>query len=134
MTTAATHWAVTVIDLCFHGGQLILGLCCTAIGLLALWGFKFPEQHIRQGHRATLTVDMATDATVGREISCCHGQHGYAIAEQGACYVPEGGRIDYDLKWGSARLDMGFPEFLAELANRSGSEALRWIPHGSAKP
>jgi putative Mg2+ transporter-C (MgtC) family protein len=40
VTTAATLWFVTVIGLCFGGGQLALGAAATAIGLLVLWGLS----------------------------------------------------------------------------------------------
>jgi len=37
VTTAATLWYVTVVGLCFGGGQFLLGCIATAIGALVLW-------------------------------------------------------------------------------------------------
>jgi len=37
VTTAATLWYVTVVGLCFGGGQILLGCIATAIGALVLW-------------------------------------------------------------------------------------------------
>jgi putative Mg2+ transporter-C (MgtC) family protein len=38
LTTAATLWFVTVLGLCFGGGQLALGLAVLALGVLVLGG------------------------------------------------------------------------------------------------
>src|SRR5579862_6996788 len=46
VTTAATLWLVTVIGLCFGGGQLILGIAATLLGLFALWVLKFVEDRM----------------------------------------------------------------------------------------
>jgi putative Mg2+ transporter-C (MgtC) family protein len=36
LTTAATLWFVTVLGLCFGGGQLVLGLAVLALGVLVV--------------------------------------------------------------------------------------------------
>ena len=54
ITTAATLWFVTVIGLCFGGGQLRLGLAALALGLAVLWGLKWFEQRTRWDRRAEL--------------------------------------------------------------------------------
>jgi putative Mg2+ transporter-C (MgtC) family protein len=38
LTTAATLWLATVIGLCIGGGQILLGVISTGLGLSALWG------------------------------------------------------------------------------------------------
>jgi len=43
VTTAATLWFVTVIGLCFGGGQIILGLVSLGLGLMVLWGLKLAD-------------------------------------------------------------------------------------------
>src|ERR1700746_848061 len=48
VTTAATLWLVTVIGLCIGGGQVVLGLVTTAIGLFALWGLRWAEDALSQ--------------------------------------------------------------------------------------
>ncbi len=40
VTTAATLWFVTVMGLCFGGGQLGLGITALVIGLIVLGGLK----------------------------------------------------------------------------------------------
>jgi putative Mg2+ transporter-C (MgtC) family protein len=39
VTTAATIWYVTVMGLCFGGGQLALGMAALAIAIVVLWCF-----------------------------------------------------------------------------------------------
>ena len=43
LTTAATLWLVTVIGLCFGGGQTLLGVTATIIALATLWLMKYVE-------------------------------------------------------------------------------------------
>ena len=43
VTTAATLWFVTVLGLCFGGGQTVLGSVVLVIGLIVLWGLKWLE-------------------------------------------------------------------------------------------
>jgi putative Mg2+ transporter-C (MgtC) family protein len=56
VTTAATLWLVTVIGLCFGGGQLILGITATALAVLTLWTLKRLDTSISRKHRARLVV------------------------------------------------------------------------------
>ena len=56
VTTAATLWFVTVMGLCFGGGQLGLGLAVLAIGLFVLVMLKWFEDRIRSEHHATLVL------------------------------------------------------------------------------
>ncbi len=59
VTTAATLWYVTVIGLCFGGGQVLLGWAATALGLFVLWGLKWFEaiMPVQQQVRLAVTVD-----------------------------------------------------------------------------
>src|ERR1700677_5187932 len=41
VTTAATLWFVTVIGLCFGGGQIGLGVVGTALGMMVLSGLRW---------------------------------------------------------------------------------------------
>lgn len=61
VTTAATLWVVTVIGLCFGGGQIWLGVAATAISLAALWVFKEAEKRMRRERRAALYLEMNRD-------------------------------------------------------------------------
>jgi len=56
LTTAATLWSVTVIGLCFGGGQLGLGSAATGLALLTLSVLKWLEMRILREQRAALVV------------------------------------------------------------------------------
>jgi integrase len=58
VTTAATLWLVTVIGLCFGGGQLVLGTAATLLGLLALWVLKWVEDKLRRERTARFAIDV----------------------------------------------------------------------------
>ena len=56
VTTAATLWVVTVIGLCFGGGQLILGAATTVLAVFTLWILRWIDRIIPREHRARLVV------------------------------------------------------------------------------
>jgi putative Mg2+ transporter-C (MgtC) family protein len=56
ITTAATMWFVTVIGLCFGGGQIALGIVSSAIGMIILEGLKPLELRTKQDRQGTLSI------------------------------------------------------------------------------
>ncbi len=65
LTTAATLWFVTVIGLCFGGGQIFLGVVGAAIGFAILRGLKRIEQRFRQ------KLPPSSPSSGGRTRSTC---------------------------------------------------------------
>lgn len=63
VTTAATLWAMTVVGLCFGGGQLILGSVGTVLILSALVGFKRIDLRVRREHRARVEIAGLSDVS-----------------------------------------------------------------------
>lgn len=68
VTTAATLWYVTVIGLCFGGGQVLLGWLATGIGLGVLWGLRRLEDHISIEQQARLAVTIGDGGPTEGEI------------------------------------------------------------------
>jgi putative Mg2+ transporter-C (MgtC) family protein len=64
VTTAATLWLVTVIGLCFGGGQLILGVAATVLAVMTLWILRWVDKIIPREHRARLIVACDPSWTV----------------------------------------------------------------------
>src|SRR5690348_10383388 len=58
VTTAATLWYVTVVGLCFGGGQMLLGWLATAIGVLVLWGLRRIENFMSFEQHASLALTL----------------------------------------------------------------------------
>ena len=56
VTTAATLWLVTVIGLCFGGGQVTLGIVTTILTLLTLWTLQQFDATMARKHRARLVI------------------------------------------------------------------------------
>jgi putative Mg2+ transporter-C (MgtC) family protein len=60
VTTAATLWFVTVIGLCFGGGQIALGFSALITGALIVTGLRQFERHMKEERQGTITV-VSTD-------------------------------------------------------------------------
>ena len=58
VTTAATLWMVTVIGLCFGGGQYGLGLSALALCLIAIWALKKLELHMTAVQLRIVRLDL----------------------------------------------------------------------------
>jgi putative Mg2+ transporter-C (MgtC) family protein len=56
VTTAATLWVMTVIELCLGGGQLALGSATTALTVITLWILKWVDLTIPREHRAVMVI------------------------------------------------------------------------------
>lgn len=68
VTTAATLWYVTVIGLCFGGGQIELGVAAAALGLVALWFLNWIESRLRRECHATLRIELQETSLNENEI------------------------------------------------------------------
>jgi putative Mg2+ transporter-C (MgtC) family protein len=69
VTTAATLWLVTVIGLCFGGGQLILGAAATVLAVFTLWILRWVDRIIPREHRARLIVTCDPSPNVPEDLS-----------------------------------------------------------------
>lgn len=80
VTTAATLWVVTVIGLCFGGGQIWLGIAGTILSVFTLSAMKWLEVRIPRRHRGELTIRMnSTEQISSRSISNLLGPLGYDV-------------------------------------------------------
>ncbi|MGI4814354.1 MAG: MgtC/SapB family protein [Janthinobacterium lividum] len=130
VTTAATLWIVTVIGLCFGGGQLLLGSAATVLALAVLWGLKFIEPYIQQERRATLVLEARDHGTANAALLEGLSAAQIHITGQSVAYSDEAARseITYDLRWRGRRGDILPPDFLKELAASPGVSKLQWQP------
>jgi putative Mg2+ transporter-C (MgtC) family protein len=68
VTTAATLWVMTVIGLCFGGGQVELGGIATLLTLLTLRAIRWIDVRIPREHHAELAIAVTPDLASVREL------------------------------------------------------------------
>jgi putative Mg2+ transporter-C (MgtC) family protein len=128
VTTAATLWYVTVIGLCFGGGQIMLGSAATALGLAILWGLKWIERLIRQERSSRLTLTLALEGPSESDI--CRRLHdaGLSIVGRSVAWVEAGRRREFvfDLREAHYPVDIATPAVVERLSTEAGVESLRW--------
>jgi putative Mg2+ transporter-C (MgtC) family protein len=131
ITTAATLWFVTVIGLCFGGGQLLLGLAALALGLAVLWGLKWLERRTKRERRAELTVLTLLEGPSEKDIrACVMGSNNEAVP-QAVAYRRHGRyrRLAFDVEWKAKSTEPSIPSFVDELAKTPGVLKVDWHPH-----
>lgn len=131
VTTAATLWFVTVVGLCFGGGQITLGLSGLALGIFVLWFMHWIELRAKQERHAILQLvtDEATGPNEGWFRAILEAEE-YRIGSVGVSYIhPEGYReLTYDLWWREQRRKHPYPSVVDRLAAAPGLVKLDWNP------
>ncbi len=104
VTTAAALWLMSVIGLCFGGGQLGLGIAATALAAATLWIMKDLENRLPREQRAVLTViaDPRSSTDIGALAPCgCRArlikQTRFADANDPRA------KIEYEILWRSSQ-------------------------------
>jgi putative Mg2+ transporter-C (MgtC) family protein len=128
VTTAATLWYVTVLGLCFGGGQWVLGVVALAIGLVVLKGLKFVEHSLPQLHRAVLTVTVRSGLTTEDDIQTGIARHGFHLASTGARYDHDAQTrvLRCEVRWLAKPSEPPLPALVKELARLPGVLSLDW--------
>ncbi len=128
VTTAAALWLMSVIGLCFGGGQLGLGIAATALGAATLWIMKDFENRLPREHSALLTVvaDPRTSLDIGALMpSGCRARLIKQTRGDDANDSRE--RLEYEILWRSAQSD--YPDELLQLfAKTTSMISLELIP------
>jgi putative Mg2+ transporter-C (MgtC) family protein len=130
VTTAATIWFVTMIGLCFGGGQIALGAVGAAIGIVTLTVLKALEDRIKQDHLGKLSVVTDPSGPGEDEIRASLAQAGVEIDTCAFAYSPqaESREMNCDLRWRAAMHDAHVPEVIHALAGRPGVIRIAWTP------
>jgi putative Mg2+ transporter-C (MgtC) family protein len=128
VTTAATLWFVTMVGICFGGGQLVFGSLCAIVGFLTLWGLKYLELRHLQQRRGTLTLLTAGEQE--QPALAVLKAAGYVVRATATTIAGRTGqhRAVYELRWhGGGQLDRT-PDFVRELAALPGVKRVDWKP------
>ena len=131
VTTAATLWFVTVMGLCFGGGQIGLGLCAAGLGYGTLAGLKRLEHHCRRDRRALLTLtgkDEKPSMNEIPQIARVINDAGYKMAMSSVTVGERNAILElkYELLWRGYALDKTPPDFLSQLTKGFQFARLEW--------
>jgi putative Mg2+ transporter-C (MgtC) family protein len=130
VTTAATLWFVTVMGLCFGGGQLLLGLVMLGAGMVVLSSLKWIEDRILRDRRATLVIFTRDGGpSVPRIREDLLTDH-FRIVKLAVVCLPEqrAKRIHCELLWRARPNDSRTPAIVDRLAGTNGVKRVSWNP------
>jgi putative Mg2+ transporter-C (MgtC) family protein len=128
VTTAATRWFVTVVGLCFGGGQLALGASGTVLGIVVLWFLKTVEDHISRENHAELTVVYDRGLFSREALIQSLAKLGCRISAVECTSQTVSRRIEerFEVRW-HGRPDLQQMPPLQESAAAAGALEIRWI-------
>lgn len=129
VTTAATIWFVTVMGLCFGGGQLELGLEGFGLGFLVLTALKRMEIRIPRRHSGILHVTVAPNGPTQGEIAGLLSRDGLSVSEP-TISVESSAIADrnyaWKLEWRGKHEDTNLPGAVQELSAHSAIRKLEF--------
>jgi putative Mg2+ transporter-C (MgtC) family protein len=130
VTTAATLWFVTVIGLCFGGGQLGLGSIALVLGLVVLGLLKPVEKLWKQDRQAHLMIVAGINGSNEQDITKAVVAAGFKVSSLSVVY--EAGatvrEMHYEVKWRSRASEIGPPALVTDLASRQNMLKVSWQP------
>lgn len=126
VTTAATLWVVTVIGLCFGGGQLLLGGIGSALAIATLSGLRWADARIPREQRILVViVDNNADGAspdIRDRVQSVAASLGYRSALQCQCQTIGGPELHFQMSGQKAEI-AGPPVGLLDLLNQHFSVA-----------
>jgi putative Mg2+ transporter-C (MgtC) family protein len=87
VTTAATLWFVSVMGLCFGGGQIKLGLVAFAIAFVTLTSLKRIENFFPKWHPASLYLVLSTEVLSEEDVRAQLKNAGMKISSWAVAYL-----------------------------------------------
>jgi putative Mg2+ transporter-C (MgtC) family protein len=132
VTTAATLWFVTVMGLCFGGGQLALGSIAFLLGMIVLWFLKSVELRLPSVRRGALRISIDREGPSESEVKRIILADGLEILSIGVFFDQAEQRRDLvcELRWRVLPTATGEPAFLQTLEKLAGIRSFRWSPQG----
>lgn len=118
LTTAATIWFVTVMGLCFGGGQVALGFVGFALAFVSLTVFKKAENYIPKWHNAMVKITVPAGGLQQEEIASRLLRGGLSLSEPSLCLElsPSTKVYGWKLGWKGKREESDPPSVIRELA------------------
>jgi putative Mg2+ transporter-C (MgtC) family protein len=132
VTTAATMWYVTVLGLCFGGGQMWLGIAGTLLGVVVIQGLRIIEPQLPRDRQSTLTLryDRARidSATLMAEI--VRPPFSLLRASSSVSGLLGTGELRLRLRWRALDRDHELPALVETLGARQGVQHVEWDAGG----
>jgi putative Mg2+ transporter-C (MgtC) family protein len=130
LTTAATLWIVTVLGLCFGGGQIVLGLAGLVIAVITLWCLKWLETRLRPYRIGNLELTCDEGGPTDAEFARALQRAGMVPISWSLAVSPAEGRrvLRCDVRYrvvAKAAIEPT-PAVFAELSQRPHVLALHW--------
>src|SRR5580658_124058 len=128
VTTAATLWFVTVIGLCFGGGQISLGIAATALGMLVLEGLRWFDSRMKQEQHGTLCLTTEHDEPQQEAIQALVRQAGYKVNVASATYFNQTKQraLEFRLQWRGVPQGADVPSFMKSLSDDPHVVTAQW--------
>lgn len=128
VTTAAMLWFVTVIGLCFGGGQYRLGIGGSVVGLAVLWGLRMVEHKLERRKVAWLTVRHTLDSDCPQRLTEELRRLGCSLDPRGADFQEREGTCEsrYLVHWKEEFDVHRIAPSLQEIALASGARSVQW--------
>ena len=130
VTTAAAMWFVTVLGLCFGGGQISLGLTGLVLGVMVLSALKLIEDHMKQDHLGKLGVMTEPSGPTENEIRGLLSAGGFRIRSTSVTMLRAGAdrELNLSLQWRANSDQTEVPAAIEALARYPGVVRLAWNP------
>jgi putative Mg2+ transporter-C (MgtC) family protein len=132
VTTAATLWFVTIIGLCFGGGQTLLGLVALGIGMMVLSGLKQVEDLFPQEWQGLLTLTSTIEeGPTWAAIRSVLLEREFRLLATGVSFnrITNHQTIRCDLRWHTDQPEQ-IQGLMKDLSSRPGVVELNWVPQG----
>jgi putative Mg2+ transporter-C (MgtC) family protein len=130
VTTAATLWLLTVLGLCFGGGQIALGWAGAALALVVLMGLRLIEDRMTQAREGTLLIVTSVSGPDEEEIRAILHRDGFQIA---SCSLAtsegtESSELKCEVRWRSKTGDTKIPGTVRRFRAHPGVLRIEWSP------
>jgi putative Mg2+ transporter-C (MgtC) family protein len=132
VTTAATIWFITVMGLCFGGGQLGLGFAGFALGFGVLTGLKKFEIQMPRHHSGMLSVTVPSAGPKQDEVASLLIRGGVSLTQPSLAFdsSSSANRVyGWKVRWKGQHKDTNPPRAIQELATHPSVlkfEFTRW--------
>jgi putative Mg2+ transporter-C (MgtC) family protein len=129
VTTAATLWFVTVVGLCFGGGQIKLGIASFALGMMVLSGLRWFDYRMKQEQHGVLCLTTDRDEPRQEAIQAIVQKAGYKIiGVSSAAYLNQTNQreLEFRMQWRGVPQSAELPPFLRELVSNPHVVRAQW--------